>query len=290
MEQNNKTPNAVVETFADDMAEVLENDKEGLVKKIIEGAEAQEAEKKNLSPESKKNKIFMIASIALLSLAAGTLAFFILTRGPKTVSVEKQFTPIIFNDKTSFIEISGLKKDEIEQLVLNKVNSTGVKNMGVEGIYPTINKQIAGLRGFLALIKSSFAPSKEEALVSDNFLIGVVNVGADPEKANRPGFFMLIKTRSIPDIFEAMRAWESKMFFDLRGFLGVDLNSETTYLLTKDFEDNIVENKNARLLYDNNKKLVLMYVFTDDNSVVITNSEEAAHEIMLRLASKKTKQ
>ena len=33
------------------------------------------------------------------------------------------------------------------------------------------------------------------------------------------------------------------MFFDLYGFLGINLSSETNYLLTKDFEDGIVENK-----------------------------------------------
>ncbi len=285
-----KKKNVVVETFADDMAEVLENDKEGLVKKIIEGAEAQEAEKKNLSPESKKNKVFMIVSIVLLALGVGTLAFFVLTRGPKTVSIEKQFTPIIFNDKTSFIEVFGLKKEEIENSVLNKINSTDVKKGGVEGIYPTLNKKIVGLRGFLSLIKSNLVLPKEELLVSDNFLMGVVNVEKAPEITNRPGFFILIKVRTTADIFEAMRTWESKMFFDLHGFIGLGLNSDTTYLLTKSFEDGIVENKNARLLYDNNNKLLLMYVFADDNSVVITNSESAVHELVLRIASRQTKQ
>lgn len=285
-----KKKNVIVETFADDMAEALRNDKEGLVKKIIEGAEAHEEERKNLSPESKQNKVFMISSIALLVLGAATLAFFIFTRGPKTVPVEKQFTPIIFNDKTSFVEISVLKKSEIEQTILNKVNSTSVKQGGIEGIYLTANKQITGLREFLALIKSNLVLPKETVLVSDNFMMGVVNVGKEAENTNRAGFFILIKARTVPDIFPAMRAWEEKMFFDLHGFLGFDLNSDTTYLLTKSFEDSIVENKNARFLYDKENKLVLMYVFADDNSVVITNSEDALQEIVLRLASTKIKQ
>jgi hypothetical protein len=285
-----KKKNVVVETFADDMAEALRNDTEGTVKKIIEGAQAQEDEKKNLSPESKKNKVFMITSIVLLALGTGLLSFFMLTRGPKTVPVESQFTPIIFNDKTSFIEVSGFKKDEIENSVLNKINSTDVKKGGLEGIYPTLSNKIIGLRSFLPLIQSSLTLPSDQALVSDSFLIGVVNVDTEPETINRPGFFMLMKMRTTPDIFPSMRAWESKMFFDLHGFLGLKLNADTTYLLTKDFEDGIVDNKNARLLYDNNKKLLLMYAFVDDNSVVLTNSESALHEVILRVASKKTKQ
>ena len=38
----------------------VENDKEGLIKKIIHGEEEHEREKINLSPESKKNKIIVI--------------------------------------------------------------------------------------------------------------------------------------------------------------------------------------------------------------------------------------
>ena len=45
----------VIETYAEDMAQVLENDKGGLIKKIIHEEEEHEAEKRNLSPQSKKN-------------------------------------------------------------------------------------------------------------------------------------------------------------------------------------------------------------------------------------------
>jgi len=75
------------------------------------------------------------------------------------------------------------------------------------------------------------------------------------------------------------------MFYDLHGFFGIGITSETNYLLTKNFEDGIVENKNARILYDNEGKIILMYVFADDTSVVITDTQETVHEIMLRLAS-----
>ena len=112
--------------------------------------------------------------------------------------------------------------------------------------------------------------------VSDNFLLGVVK---------NKGFFMLLKMRSPADIFDSLRAWEPNFLLDLRGFLGININGETNYLLTKNFEDGFIQNKNARILYDQNGNIVLMYIFADNNSVVITGSEEAADEIILRLAS-----
>jgi hypothetical protein len=290
MEPEKKIQKMVVETYADDMAEVIENDKQGLIKKIIHEEEDEEARKRNLSPEFRQNRMFMWVSIVFLLLGLSTLSYFLITREPTTVPVEQQFVPIIFNDKTSFIEVSEFNKPEIQQTVLNQINKTSVKPRAVEGVYLTFYNQKVGLRQFISLIKSSLILPPEEVFVSDDFLMGVVNVGTLPEGPNRPGFFILIKMRTVTDIFSAIRTWEDKMFLDLHGFLGYTLNSETTYLLTKDFEDGIVENKNARFLYDKDGKIVLMYVFADDNSIIIANSEEAVKEVVLRIASKQTKE
>jgi hypothetical protein len=290
MEKNEKMENKIVQTYAEDVAKVIENDTGGLIKKIIHGEEEHEAEKKNLNPESKKNKFFMFISILLLLLALATLSFFFLRKNINTIEVEKQFVPIIFNDQSAYLEVLGFNKDEIAQAVLNEINTTKVKSGGVEGIYLTENKRIIGLRRFISLIKGNFVPGDNTLFINDNFLMGAVLVGLKSTSPTAGDFFMLLKVRSTADIFDALRAWEGKMLSDLRGFLGINLSSDTKYLFTKDFEDGIVENKNARLLYDKDGKLVVMYIFADDNSVIITNTPNAAHEIMLRLAGSQKKQ
>src|SRR5664279_5295382 len=125
MDQNKdkELKNVTVETYAEDMATILGNDTEGLLKKIIHGEEEHEEDKKNLSTESKKNKMFMLGSIALLVLALLTLSFFLLKNTANTVPIEKQFVPIIFTDQAHSIEVAGLKKDEIAQAVLTEVNA-----------------------------------------------------------------------------------------------------------------------------------------------------------------------
>ncbi|MDD5720921.1 MAG: hypothetical protein PHT16_00510 [Candidatus Pacebacteria bacterium] len=297
MEKNKKIENKIVETYAEDMAEVLKNDREGLVKKMIHGEEEHEKEKENFSPESKENKLFMLASFFLIVFALIILFFFLFRKEDNTVVVEKQFTPIVFSDQSVPLEIFGLKKEEIIQAVQNEINTTKVKIGGIEGIYLTENKQIIGLRRFISLTESNFTPSTNTLLVDDNFLMGVVNEpgsetsesGSAPAPTNKD-FFILIKMRSIADIFDAMRAWEGKMFSDLHGFFGVNLSADTNDLLTKDFQDGIVDNKNARILFGKDGQPALMYVFADDNSVVITDSQSAAHEIILRLTSSQKKQ
>jgi hypothetical protein len=281
MEQKSELKNRVIQTYAEDMAEVLQDDKSGLVKKIIHGEEQHEKERKNLSPKSKKNKFLMITGFIFILLGLTMFSFFFNRESP-TVSVEKQFDPIVFNDGFTSIEVAGLIKDKITQNVFKAVSETDVKQGGLEGIYLFNNKKPVWLREFLQLIKGNLVLDNND-FVDDNFLLGVVN-------NETKDFFIVLKTRSLPDIFDSLRAWENKMFLDLHGFFGYEISPETSYLLTANFEDGVVENKNARILYDKDRKIVMMYVFTNNTSVIIANTKEAVAEIMLRFAASRIKQ
>lgn len=288
MDQNKEKKHGVVQTYAEDMARVLEDDKSGLIKKIIHEEEEHEIEKRNLSPESNKNKLFMFLGFLFILMSLIVLLFFLFGKSSSTVSIEKQFVPIIFVDQNNFLEVKDLNKDKIAQTVSNEVNTTKVKNGGVEGIYFTENKQIIGLREFISLIKANFIPDNNAIFIYDNFLTGIVNSESDLASTPALGskdFFILIKVRSVADVFDIFHAWENKMFSDLHGFFGVDISPETKYLFTKGFQDGIIGNKNARVLYDNDNKIVMAYIFANDNSVIITNTENAGKEIMHRLAS-----
>lgn len=280
-----KPQRPVVETYAGDMADVMGGNTEGLVKKIIHGEENKEAEKKKLSPESKRNKIFLIISVLLLVLALSVSAFFFFKRITGTVAVQQPSTPLIFTDQATSLEVAGMKKDEIAQAVSNEVAKTTIQSGEVEGIYLTENKQNIGMRRFLTLIGAHLVPDNNTLFVSDNFLLGVVKNGANADTTSGTGFFILLKVRSATDIFESLRVWEPNILNDLHGFFGINLASETEPLFTTSFQDGVIENKNARILYDQNGNLVLTYIFADDNSVIITDSLNTAHEVMLRLAS-----
>ena len=223
----------------------------------------------------------MLVGLLFILFGFTTLFYFILTRDIPTVPTEKQFMPLIFSDTSIFIEVKDFKKEEIVRTVFNGVNTTKVKNGGVEGIYLTYDKKVIGLGKFITLIEGNFILS-DINLVNDDFLLGVVN-------GETKDFFILLKMRSMADIFNSLRAWENKMFFDLHGFFGVDISLETKDLLTANFEDGVVKNKNARILYGQDGKIVMMYIFANDTSVIITNTESAAQEIMLRLASSRVK-
>jgi hypothetical protein len=281
----------LVETYAEDMATAIGDNREGLIKQIIHQEEEDELEKTNASPEVRKNNFFLVAGAFLIVLTVVILGVSSMKKEAATVPVEKQFTPIIFNDSNIFLEVAGLNKEKVLEAFANTVNKASLKNGEVEGIYLTENKKIIGLKRFLEILGTNFViPTDLDAsvtLVSDNFLTGVVQ--GEGEK----GVFILIKTRSSSDIFPALRTWENKMFLDMHDFVGTELSSVTKYLLIKSFEDTIIENKNARILYEDEvggeRGIVMMYVFANDNSVVITNTTEAAREIISRLSAGRIK-
>lgn len=270
-----------VETYAEDMAQVIGDNREGLIKKIIHQEEESEAEKMNLSPQSRQNKFYIILGTILILATITVIVLSALKKEAETVLVEKQFTPIIFNDKSVFIEVDDLSKDKIVEAVYKAVNGSTLGGSEVEGIYLRENKNIIGLKRFIELTNNTFVLPEvgDQALVSDNFMLGSVN----------NEFFILIKTRSMTDIFNSMRQWENKMFSDLYGYFGIELSSATEYLLTKNFEDGIIENKNARILYEDEREEIrsisMMYVFANNTSLVITQSPLTAREVILRLAS-----
>lgn len=297
MESDNKLKNKNVETFAEDMVKAIENDRGGLIKKIIHEEEEHEAQKKNLSPESAKNKTFLLISFLLLFLTFFIiifLAFF--NKKINTVSVVPLYTSLIFTDQTDFDAIDGFTKDKIIQTIFNRSNNTKVKIGGVNGIYLTENKTVVSFKEFISLIKGSLVLD-DANLINNNFLIGVFKSGVSPASPSLGGsvspnigdLFILLKVKSFTDIFPVMQVWENKMLYDFHGFFGIDITPENNYLFTKDWEEGIVGNKNARILKDNNGKIILMYVYADDNSIVITNSESAVNEVILRLNSSKVK-
>lgn len=279
--ENEQKPVNKVETLSKDMVKVLSNPGQGLIKDIIHQEEAHEEEKMNFSPETSKNKWMVAGSIIFVLITLGGLSYFFLNQENLVVSVKPQFSPLIYTDESVFLPIDELNKNQIVAEVVERITLSEIKESAVEGIYLTENKEIIGFRKFIDLIDGTLVFDRNN-FFDDNFLIGLVN-------RKSTDLFILAKIRSHTDVFSAMREWEYKMFSDLHGFFGVPINADTSYLLTKDFEDGIVQNQNARVLYDKDGGIVMAYVYGDANSLIIINTESAAREVINRLAGSRIK-
>jgi len=274
MEESKKKTVPSVQTYTDDMVKVIEDSGGTLVRRIIKEEEAREGEK--LHPKSKKNRFFVLAGSLLIIFGLAAIFFFAGSRDVEIQEVKEsnQRPKIIFTDSASTLEIGGLKKEEIAKAFFDKALGSEAKKGGIEAIYPAEGGEPVGLRHFIALSEAGL-PLDRIDFVDDNFLVGAFNDGGGKS------LFFLLKARSFPDIFPAMRIWEKKMFSDLRGFFGLET---ALGLESKSFEDSMIKNKNGRVLFGVNGQPVLFYIFLDEQSTIIATSLSASEEVKLRLA------
>ena len=283
MEENN-IKSKKIETYTDDMAQAIRDDRTGLIKKIINEEEKNEAEKINLSPDSRRNKTFVLLGVILLLASFMIIVFlFFFKEEINTVSIEPKYSAYIFSDKSGFKDSTNLDKNKLTSLIYNTAYNTEVEKGKIESFYITENNNIIGFRAFVSKMETSIFPEYISRVFDDNFLLGVFNSG------ERKDPFILLKNNSFQDVFVLMKSWENKMLYDLHGIIGLELSTETNYLFTKDFEDGVIANKNARVLYGEDGQIILMYVFFDNSFVIITDSISATNEIVARLSSSQIK-
>lgn len=276
MESDEKFKSKVVHTFSDDMVNSLGENQDGSLRQLIKEQEEREEYVASMSLQSPENKVFIGISTALIFLSLLGLGYIIFVRNSQSVFVEKQFSPIIFVDRTQFVPIDNLKKDQVINTLKGALTLSTVREGAIDGYYLTENKKILDLTKF-AEITAPNLPNALLDIADPSFLVGVV-------KTTKNETFVLIKVKSFEDVFVEMQKWEDKMFLDLHDLFGLPLGKENNALLNEDFEDGFVDNKNARILYHPNGTIALMYVYANDTSIIITRSNLAAREVMRRLA------
>lgn len=269
-------------TYASDMIKVLEYNQGGLARRIIEQEEKKDFDRANSSPVSKRNKLFLIGSIFFI-LASFAVLIYVYLEDQKSRRFFPQdfsnYVSPIFLDGSSFVDISSLDKGQIAQALIQKKENISVRKDGIEGLFLVEGSKIVGFEKFLSKIEGNFDKAGFERM-KDDFLFGLVY-------KEEPELFLLLSVNSFQEIFPYIKSWEERMFFDFYPFLGISLDANTNKLLTKNFQDGIVQNKNARYLYDESGKLILMYVYATDNAIIIAQNEEAVKEVIDRLTSTK---
>lgn len=266
----------VVETLDKDILEMVEKHEAGVVHAIIQGEEEKEKIEINYSPTSNKNKMLIGFSILFIILAILSLyIFFYLENKKQSVFVATQYKPLIYTDGYKLLSIQNLSKEKIIDSLYQEIQNTETKTGEIEVYYLTENNTPISFEKFIKIFEMNIGLETISEFNS-SFLLGVFS---NEEK----NFFILLKPNTVNSVFNGMKIWENKMLFDLGSLFKLEINKDTNYLLTKNFVDGIIQNKNARILYDNDGQIILAYIYLDDNTILITKDEFTAREILVRL-------
>ena len=270
-----------IRTYASDMAKALSDQQGSVIKIAMAEHKKKESDFENISPASKKNIKLILGSILMILIGAGSVLYVFLNKKNDVVVVDKK--PVI----ESLIVSESAEEIKIEDILTPKQFSDSIlvlkemdRNDGVLNIIFTTptetGSRLITTEELLEKIDTDTSGYFVRAL-TDNYMFGLYTEKGVSE------FFMVLKTTSRETSLAGMLEWENKMFDNFYGILGITPNTENNYLFSEKFSDIVIENRDARVLYNKEGEPVLVYVFIDAGSILIAESFETVNEVIDRL-------
>jgi len=270
-----------------------------------------EEPKKKIDPEFIRNALTITGSVLLILLGVGAvIGFYVLQKKPTIAPAPKvDQTIVAFNTKAE-IETAGIKRDDLI-LKLNSLREGGVENQN-DITYIALTKKMESdtvsittteLFGILA----TSIPASAVRAFGDQFMMGMYST-----EKNEP--FLILKVTSFDNAFAGMLAWEKTLNKDIGSIFSsrsipitsvapapvataTGTPSTTTApatrvvnvdaLIKTEFEDITIQNKDARVLKNTRGDDIVLYSFLDQNTILITSSQKAFHEILNKFIAEK---
>lgn len=280
---NSKDDLQVLETYSSDMAEAVREKEMSVIKIAMAEKEKREREEIIVVPgESSVSKFFLIffGIILLLGSIAGLYYFTQIKNKPVAqVVVVKEIKTIIPYDEKSSIDITDKNNiSGITNIIQSEKSKVG-KSKSIRAILltETINNvaQLLPLKDILSLTASNIPPVIFRSL-SGEYMLGVFT-----DTTTKPSLFLILKTNNYDITYAGMLDWEKTIPNNLKNlFSGSQDASVGTDGI---FKDTLINNKDARVLYNSNGDGILYYLFTDKNTLVVTDSADTAKELIARL-------
>lgn len=304
MDENLNQPNSekdelhVLETYSSDMADAVRENEMSVIKIAMAEKERREQEGRIVVPgESSTTKFFLIFFGIILVLGSiGGLYYFtqIKSKVVAPLVVVKEIKTIIPYDEKSAMNITD--KTNISGIT-NIIDSEKIKigkSKSIRAILltETINnsQELLPLKDILSLSDTNIPASISRSL-SGEYMIGVftpvikvetiANDTSSSDNTTRPSLFLILKTSNYNITYVGMLDWEKTMKDDLKNLFS---DSQSAGLgIDNSFRDIIISNKDARVLYNAHGEGVLYYLFTDKNTLIITDNMDTVKELITRL-------
>ena len=276
-----------IRTYQSDMADAVRMN-EGSVIKIAVAEQERKAREQQVEIKTERvGTVFAIGSILLALIGVGVLGYsFIATREKEVVVTGTPLNQsLVINDGTKALIVTGKNKQEIAKEFLELSRAPQEKNGAILNINPLVDESTSKNRltskEFIGALQTSM-PGPLYRSLDDMYMIGSVTL----KETGSP--FVILKPTSFDYAYSGMLQWEKKMVDDFFLMYDIDVSGENEYLLSKPFQDSILKNQDARVLYDNQGQVVLLYLFVNnDDLIIIAKDESAILEILNRLGTLK---
>jgi hypothetical protein len=271
-----------VRTYATDIGEMMKKQKGSVIKIALAEQKRRDEYKKKTDPTATRNIVVVMLGFVLI---VGGIMIFIYTVMNRARPVEvTNFVPtlpsFIFTENQVQIDVTELNRTELIAAIRAQVNNM---TLGAE----TINNLFVSYRGVSgqAQIPSTAFLQKLGVDIPDTLALNLypefsLGVYSLPEGND---LFMILRVKDFNEAFSAMREWESYMLTEMVRLYSIDTKDYGKEIFTKDFENETIYNKEARILKDKAGKAILSYIFLDTRTVMITTQTDSVGEVIKRI-------
>lgn len=281
--EQKRIPKKGLHTYAGDMAEVLRKKEHrgAFIKTAISEQRQKEQEMLSRSLKSKQNMFFVIGGSLLLIASISLILFFVISkRGVVIPQKSSEVQPLIFADTNKEINITDLSRESMVNSIQRELRNRQLESGTIENLYITesvpTGKILVTPSRFLSAIGST-PPSILLQSLDRKFMVGVHS-----QETNQ--LFILFTTSLYFNAFQGMLDWEERMFDELYLLFNIDVSGENQELFNKKFEGTFIKNKDAQVIKNAQEEIVLLYLFIDRQTIIITGGTDALDEVIGRLS------
>ncbi len=295
MKENNfpskNTTIKTIHTYSSDMAEAVRDNDVSVIKIALAEQKKREREiqykKSEVSPLA---KLFLfVGGLVILSLAGGAIYFVSHTKKQNStipvVTSQNNSTLIPFTkelvidtkSRTSFADVA----QEIHEKIKTTLDHEGIVSISLVRSTPNKPERIP-LENFLSFIPVT-APESLVRSLDSNYMIGSYQ-SSDTKKHPNP--FIIFKIKDYNQTYAGTLMWEKRMSGDFVQLFSTDTASYITSTQDRPWRDIIIQNNNARVLYDDAHTPLLYYIFVNKDYFILSDDKDTLSKLFQQLLLK----
>lgn len=252
-----------------------------------------EALEEKPEPVSAAKVKIIVAGIIILLVVGGLaigLTAFINSQKQQAATQIKIPSPLITTDYHDELNIENIVKDRFISALASRLNDIQIPVNNIYNVYITsgasTSKRLVSTSELFDLALWQ-APDSLKRNLGENYMVGMYAFGQ-----NLP--FVILKISAFENAYAGMLEWEKSLEKDFRNILRLTNNGEGGLALaltpgeSRQFQDAVIANQDARVLKDENGKIFFVYSILSKDTIIFTVNETALKEIINRLNREKS--
>ncbi len=271
-----------IHTMYQDMSTLINSNQGSVASSLLTKARTDEENKKNTSPTSLRNMLYIGGTIISV-IGIGIVLYFLAQK--YLPALQNQIQPEIQSLVPAEKHILVTTTSEESYLLDKKIRESLSQKPDTLAIHDIYYQEGGSRVSFASLIEKTGITTIPPQLINEFsqpfFMHGKIGL-AD----NSFGHFLIIPIKNYDQTFSFMQEWEPVMMRDLGIFMETDSDVVRKKNNRDTFEEKLVYNRSVRIANDRENNLTLLYFFINEKTLIITDNTLGIPELLKRYANR----